>query len=391
MDYITSLVKQQLKKSIDYRRQLHMHPELGGQEINTSKFIVKELEKMDIEVKTGFAKTGVQGMIYGNNPSGKTIMIRADIDALPIKEMNDIEYKSKYEGIMHACGHDVHTAILLGTANILSKIRHKLNGNVKLCFQPAEESTGGADLMISDGIMDNPKVDYVIGLHVDPTNEVGTVAIEEGAITSYPDFFDIRFIGKGGHGSFPSKAKDPILPAIEAYSMISSITKNISPLDPCVVQICKFNAGTVNAAIPDISELGGTVRTLSSENREIIKNKIEKIVKNISDVHDITYEYKYRGKSYPVYNNKDFVAKVKKSVASVFDKGFVINETMKMGGEDFCFYCDYAPATFMIVGSSNENISTQYGLHNPNFNVDEGVIEKGIEAFVRISIDFLSK
>ncbi len=389
MDKISEILNKYSEEIIRNRRKIHECPELGGEEVKTSDFIVEELKKMNIEVKTGFAKTGIQGMLYGKNRD-KTIMIRADIDALPIEELNEIDYKSKEKGKMHACGHDVHTAAVLGAAKILSELREELNGNVKFCFQPAEETVGGADLMVEDGILENPKVDYVIGMHVEPNKKLGTAAIEPGPVTSYPDFFEIKLIGKGGHGSFPAKAIDPILPAVEIYNQLNLISKKISPLEPCVVQICKIQAGNYNAIIPDEAELAGTVRTLSKTNREKVKSLMEKIVKNISEIYDVRYDLYYRGKTFPVMNKTEYVDKVKESVKNIFTDGFVKDENFKIGGDDFCFFSENIPATFLIVGSANEDKSTQFPLHNPRFNVDEKVILKGAEAFSRIAIDYLN-
>ena len=389
MDKISEILNKYSEEIIRNRRKIHECPELGGEEVKTSDFIVEELKKMNIEVKTGFAKTGIQGMLYGKNRD-KTIMIRADIDALPIEELNEIDYKSKEKGKMHACGHDVHTAAVLGAAKILSELREELNGNIKFCFQPAEETVGGADLMVEDGILENPKVDYVIGMHVEPNKKLGTAAIEPGPVTSYPDFFEIKLIGKGGHGSFPAKAIDPILPAVEIYNQLNLISKKISPLEPCVVQICKIQAGNYNAIIPDEAELAGTVRTLSKTNREKVKSLMEKIVKNISEIYDVRYDLYYRGKTFPVMNKTEYVDKVKESVKNIFTDGFVKDENFKIGGDDFCFFSENIPATFLIVGSANEDKSTQFPLHNPRFNVDEKVILKGAEAFSRIAIDYLN-
>lgn len=341
-------------------------------------------------MKRGFAKTGIQGMIYGKNPSGKTIMIRADIDALPMSEENDIEYKSQVNGKMHACGHDIHTAALLGAAKILSQLKDELNGNVKLCFQPAEETVGGADLMVEDGILENPKVDYVIGMHVEPNEKIGTASIEPGPVSSYPDFFEIKFIGKGGHGSFPSKSIDPILPAVEAYNLLNLIPKKVSPLEPCVVQICRFNAGTYDAIIPNEAVIAGTVRTLHKHNREFVREQIEKIIKNISEIYGVKCEFSYRGKTFPVYNTPEVIEAVRDSVKDVFNKGFVVNQSFKIGGDDFCFFSENIPATYMIVGSANEEKDTQYPLHNPKFNVDEKVIKMGAAAFSKIAYDYLN-
>jgi len=390
MDKVLELAKKYSNEMIANRRKIHKNPELGGKEVITSKFIKEELEKLKIEVKTGYAKTGLQGLIYGKNPTGKTIMLRADMDALPINEENILEYKSNVKGQMHACGHDVHIAALLGAAKILSELREELEGNVKLCFQPAEETTGGADLMVEDGILENPKVDYVIGIHVEPNEKIGTASIEGGPVTSYPDFFEIKITGKGGHGSIPSKSIDPILPAVEIYNQLYRIPKKISPLEPCVIQICRFNAGTYDAIIPNEAIIAGTIRTLQKHNREIVKNQIDKILKNISEIYGVKYEFSYRGKTFPVYNTPEYIPNVKESVKEIFEKGFVVNETFKIGGDDFCFFSENTPATYIIVGSANENEDTTYPLHNPRFNVDENVIEKGAAAFAKIAIDYLN-
>lgn len=390
MDKIIELGNKYFELMLKDRRCIHKNPELGREEKETSDYISSELEKLGIEVKKGFAITGLQGMLYGKNPNGKTIMLRADMDALPIVEENDIEYRSKNNGKMHACGHDAHVSAVLGAARILSELKDELNGNVKFCFQPAEETTGGADVMVKDGILKNPKVDYVIGMHVDPNIEIGAVSIEEGPVSSYPDFFDIKFIGKGGHGSFPSKTIDPIIPMVETYNLLNLIPKKISPLEPCVVQVCKMNAGIYDAIIPNEATMAGTVRTLHKHNREKVKFEMEKIVKNVSEIYNVKYEFNYRGKTSPVINTPEIVNDVKESIKDIFEKGFVKNESFKIGGEDFSFYSNEVPATFLIVGSSNEKEETKYPLHNPKFNIDEKVILNGALAFSKIVIDYLN-
>ncbi len=391
MERIKELIEKCYEDVVRYRRKIHQNPELGGYEVKTSELIAEELEKMGIEVKKGFAKTGIQGMIYGDNPNGKTIMIRADIDALPIEEKNECNYRSLIKGVMHACGHDVHTAILLGTAKVLSEMKDVINGNVKFCFQPSEEGPGGATEMIKDGIMENPKVDYTIGLHVDPSLKFGEIAVEGGPISAYPRFFDITFKGKGGHGSFPSKSVDPILPAVEAYNMINSIHKKINPLEPCVVQVCQFNAGMAPAAIPNEARIAGTTRTVTKETRDLLERDIRKIAEDVSKLYGVQYEFKYCGGAQPIINDLKYSEKIKESIKNVFEKGFAKNETIKLAADDFCWYADHSPVTYMLLGTSTEDKKTQYPVHNPNFDIDETVMKKGIEAFVRITIDYLNE
>lgn len=391
MDTIQQLASKQAQWQRDIRHQLHAHPELGSEEIETGKLIEKELTAMGIEVRRGYATTGLVGLLHGEKGPGKTIMIRADIDALPMEELNDVPYRSQNPGKMHACGHDAHTASLLGAARILSQLRSEFAGTVKFCFQPAEESsTGGGQAMVQDGVLENPHVDFSIGMHVCPDKPVGYAAIEPGAITSYPDFFYFSFTGKGGHGSFPSKCNDPILPMVAAYQMILGIEKRISPLEPSVVQVCSLQAGSAEAVIPDSSKGMGTVRTLSEKNRNIVKSELERIVKQVAEIYQMDYEFRYRGRCFPVQNDPNLVPKVQGSVASIFDKGFFINESMKIGGEDYCFISEKVPSVYFMAGSSDGTPRTQYPLHSPYFDLDESVMEKASSAFAAIAIDYLN-
>lgn len=388
---IKELSAQYALRQIELRRQIHAHPELGSREFETAALVERELRSMGIEVRRGYAGTGLVGLIHGKSAHGHTILIRADMDALPMTELHDCPYRSQNDGIAHACGHDVHTATLLGAAYILSRLRDEFTGTVKLCFQPAEESSvGGAEAMVHDGVLRDPHVDFAIGMHVSPAKPVGYAAIESGPITAYPDFFSFMFYGKGGHGSCPSKANDPILPLMAAYQMIQNISKRISPLEPAVIQVCSLQAGTAEAVIPDMAKAMGTVRTLHAHNRERIRAELERIVREASDIYQVKGELNYRGRCFPVYNDPEMVVKVRNSVQSIFEKGFFVDETMKIGGEDFCFISKEVPSVFMIVGSSDGTPETEYPAHNPYFDVDERVLQKGSEAFSAIAIDYLN-
>lgn len=388
---IQQLAKEQAQKQIEIRRRIHAHPELGSQEVKTGDLIEKELTDMGIEVHRGYAVTGIVGLIHGEKGPGKTIMIRADMDALPMEELSDCPYRSQNKGVAHTCGHDAHTAALIGAARILSQMRSEFAGTVKLCFQPAEEAaSGGAQAMVAEGLLENPHVDFSIGMHVTPSKPVGYAAIEPGPITSYPDFFSFVFKGKGGHGSFPSKTNDPILPMVAAYQMIQGIGKRISPLEPAVIQVCTLNAGTAEAVIPDSARGMGTVRTLHEHNRMTAKAELERIIKHVAEIYQVEYEFNYRGRCFPVYNDPDMVPKVQESVKDLFDKGFFTDETMKIGGEDYCFISEKVPSVFLIVGSSDGTPRTQFPVHNPHFDLDESVIEKGSAAFAMIALDYLN-
>ena len=388
---ILELAQENAQHQIELRRTIHMHPELGSEEFETGKVIEQELKALGIEVRRGYAGTGLVGLIHGEKGPGKTILIRADMDALPMEELGDTPYRSRVSGKAHMCGHDSHTATLLGAAYILSKLKSEFAGTVKLCFQPAEEaSEGGAQAMVEDGVLQDPPVDFAIGMHVSPSQTVGKVAIEPGPITSYPDFFSFKYIGKGGHGSFPCKSNDPILPLVEAYQMIQGITKRVSPLEPAVVQICTLNAGTAEAVIPDSGYALGTVRTHHKHNREIIRTELERIVRQVAEIYQVQYEFKYRGRCFPVQNDPEMVPFVRESVADIFEDGFFSDESMKIGGEDYCFISEHVPSVFMIVGSSDGTPETQYPLHNPYFRLDERVMQKGSMAFATIAMDYLN-
>lgn len=391
MTKIEQLDRDGAQHQIDIRRQIHTHPELGSEEVLTSDLVAKELTDMGAEVQRGYAVTGVVGLIHGKKGPGKTIMIRADMDALPMEETGSCPYRSQVAGVAHACGHDVHTASVLGAARILSQMKDEFSGTVKLCFQPAEEaSTGGASQMVAEGLLENPHVDFSIGMHVNPSQQVGMVAIEPGPITAYPDFFSFTFHGKGGHGSFPSKANDPIAAMVTAYQMINGISKRISPLEPAVIQVCSIQAGTAEAVIPDSAKAMGTVRTLHEHNRMIVKKNLEQIVQQVADLYGMKYEFNYRGRCFPVQNDPTLVPYVKESVSAIFEKGFYADEALKIGGEDYCFISQQVPSVFMVVGCSDGTPATQYPLHNPNFNVDESVMEKASAAFAQIALDYLN-
>lgn len=391
MTEIERLAEAYAPRQIELRRQIHAHPELGSQEIATGDLIEKELTAMGIELRRGYATTGLVGLIHGKKGPGRTIMIRADMDALPMEELGDCPYRSQNKGVAHMCGHDAHTAALIGAARILSQLRDEFPGTVKLCFQPAEEAaTGGAQAMVEEGVLEDPHVDFSIGMHVTPAKPVGYAAIEPGPITSYPDFFSFVFTGKGGHGSFPSKANDPILPMVAAYQMIQGIGKRISPLEPAVIQVCTLSAGSAEAVIPDSAKVMGTVRTLHEHNRTVVRQELEQIVRHVAEIYQVKYEFHYRGRCFPVYNDETLVPKVRKSVQHIFEKGFFEDETMKIGGEDYCFISGKVPSVFLIVGSSDGTPKTEFPVHNPYFSLDESVIEKGSAAFATIAMDYLN-
>ncbi|MGQ9693850.1 MAG: M20 metallopeptidase family protein [Thermodesulfobacteriota bacterium] len=374
---------------IEIRRTIHMYPELGFEEVKTSQLVAQWLEKFGLEVKTGIAQTGVVGLLKGAKP-GKTVAIRADMDALPIEEANDIPYRSQIKGKMHACGHDAHTTILLGVARFFSSLGEQIKGNIKWIFQPAEEGGGGGKVMADAGVLENPKVDAIFGAHVYPDLNIGQVGIHEREGLAATDRFIIKLLGKGGHGAYPHLCKDPILAAGHMITQIHSIvSRNVPPLESAVITIGKISGGSAFNIIPDDVELIGTVRSLTPQVREILKNRLEEEVQGIARSFDIDYKFTFNY-GYPALINDPTMSRL---VADVCVRGFGKNSVVyvkpSMGGEDFAYYLQKVPGAFFRLGVRNEQKGIVQTFHNANFNIDEDVLPFGVEVFVRIINEFL--
>lgn len=374
---------------IEIRRTIHRHPELGFEEVRTSKLVAEWLEKFDLEVKTGIAKTGVVGLLRGAKP-GKTVAIRADMDALPIEEANEVSYRSQIKGKMHACGHDAHTTILLGVARFFSSIRDQVKGNIKWIFQPAEEGGGGGQIMTEEGVLENPKVDVIFGAHVYPDLSIGQVGIHEREGLAATDRFIIKLLGKGGHGAYPHLCKDPILAAGHMITQIHSIvSRNVPPLDSAVITIGKISGGTAFNIIPDEVELIGTVRSLTPQVREILRNRLEEEVQGIARSFGIDYQFTFNY-GYPALINDPNISRLVANVcARAIGQENVIYVKPSMGGEDFAYYLQKVPGAFFRLGCRNEQKGIVQTFHNANFNIDEEVLPFGVEIFVRLINEFL--
>ncbi len=372
------------------RRYLHTIPETAFQEVETSKFIAKTLSEIDgVEVKTGVAKTGVVGLLKGNGE--KTIALRADMDALPVMEENDVEYKSHQKGKMHACGHDAHMSILLGSAMILSKIKDKLRGNVKFIFQPSEESLpGGAMQMIDEDVLENPKVDVILGLHSDPTIETGKVGYKTGELMAFTSEFTILLHGKGGHAAEPHRSIDPIVMASDVIQAIQKISSRwTGPLQPVVVTIGAIHGGTTFNIIPDIVELKGTVRLLNMHLVDLTEKKIHDILETITNLYGGSYEFDFvRG--YPVLRNDEkFTLFASNVLLKLLGQDNIIRlQKPLMGGEDFAYYLTKVPGTFLRLGTGNKQKNTTFPWHHSKFNIDEDALPIGVAVFVQCAIDF---
>lgn len=377
-------------KLIKIRRDLHAHPELGLEEYRTSGIIAAYLEELGLEVKRGVGKTGVVALLRGSM-EGKTILLRADMDCLKLDEKNEIDYKSVNKGYMHACGHDAHITWLLGAAMILCDFKEQIKGNVKFVFQPAEEFSAGAELMIAEGVLENPKVDAAIGAHIWPYVEAGKIAVKSGAIMASTDMFKIEVHGEGGHGAHPHKCIDPLVAATEIFMALQTIvSRRIDPLEPAVVTVGKFNAGTAYNIISDKALMEGTIRTINNETREKIPKIMEEIINGITEANGASYKFQYQQFHPPVMNDKNMTELIKKSTEKLLGKDALLNiEKPAMTGEDFSFFQQKIPGVFFWVGNGDEEKCTNVALHSPNFKVEESNLVRAAALFAECALEFL--
>ncbi|MBE9217584.1 M20 family metallopeptidase [Dolichospermum flos-aquae] len=371
---------------VEWRRQIHQKPELGFQEKITAEFISQKLQNWGIEHQVGIAQTGIVAIIKGEKSTpGKVLAIRADMDALPIQELNEVPYCSQREGIMHACGHDGHTAIALGTAYYLHQHRQDLNGTVKIIFQPAEEGPGGAKPMIAAGVLNNPDVDAIIGLHLWNNLPLGTVGVRPGALMAAVELFRCTIFGKGGHGAIPHQTVDSLVVAAQIVSALQTIvSRNINPLDSAVVTVGEFHAGTAVNVIADTAKMGGTVRYFNPDLAGFFKERIEKIIAGICQSHGANYDLDYIHLYPPVINDADIAALVRSVAQEVIEIPIgVFSECQTMGGEDMSFFLQEVPGCYFFLGSANAEKKLDYPHHHPRFDFDETALPIGVEMFVR--------
>jgi carboxypeptidase Ss1 len=373
------------------RRDLHENPELSYMEVRTAKVVAGHLKCLGIEVETEIGGThGVLGVLKGAK-EGKVVGLRADMDALPVTEDVELSFKSKNFGVMHSCGHDTHVAMLLGAAELLAKHRADLSGTVKFFFQSAEEDggRGGAKPMIEAGVMENPKVDYVFGLHIGGEYPSGTFGIRAGPFMAAPDAFKIRIIGRGGHGSRPQETIDPIFISAELIVALQGIsTRIINPVEPFVISVCSIHSGTKDNIIPDDAELQGTIRTLNEKTRELAKESVARITKSICEAYGAKHELEFKKDAYPVtYNDEKVTEKVREILKTV--RGTKTNEIdVKLGAEDFSRFLQKAPGTFYYLGTKNEKKGCIYPNHSSKFKVDEDVLKFGSASLAKLAIEF---
>ena len=389
MSEVKRLGEKYLQHMINLRETIHMYPEDGFSEFTTSKIIIEELEKLGIKVQKNVAKTGVVGLIEGKYP-GKTVLLRADMDALKIQEQADVEYKSKIDGMMHACGHDGHVAGLLGAAMILNELNDELEGNVRLMFQPNEEAFLGSKAMIEAGVLENPKVDAAFAAHLWGYLNEGEVHLKEGPMMASPDIFNIKVIGKGGHGAVPQESIDPIVITCQIVNSLQTIvSRKINPLDPVVITCGRIQGGDCHNVIPNEVELEGTIRTFNEETRNWVPKVMEDLIRGITTSQGAAYEFKYEPKYPALINDKYMTSFAKESLKKVVGEENVFDlKEPNMGGEDFAYFAQKVPSAFIFVGIAN-NKSEPVIHHNPYFKWDSKNVGILAQSLSQIAIDYL--
>jgi amidohydrolase len=364
---------------VKWRRYLHTNPELSYEEHNTSKYVSTQLKNFGIDLQTPMASTGLVAIIEGKNPTSGAIALRADMDALPIQEANDVEYKSTRAGVMHACGHDVHTASLLGTAKILQQVRDQFEGTIKLIFQPGEEKNpGGASYMIKEGALDNPNPSSIIGQHVMPLIPVGKVGFREGMYMASSDEIYLKVIGKGGHGATPELAIDPILIASHIIIALQQIiSRNASPKQPTVLTFGRIIGEGATNIIPNEVNIAGTFRALNElwrkEGLEKIKKMAESIAEGMGGRCEVTIS-----KGYPyLENNPELTRRIRAAAEAYLGRENVVDLDLTLGSEDFAYYSHIIPASFYRLGTRNDAKGLTSYVHTPTFDIDEDALKIG--------------
>lgn len=385
---IHQFIKNNQADMIATRRYLHAHPEQSLQEFETTKYIAKQLDQLGLNY-TLLNPTGLFGEIKGNKP-GKTILLRADIDALSIQELNDVDYKSVNEGSMHACGHDAHAAMLLTAIKALLEVKDDIHGAVRFLFQPAEEIAKGARIVSEQGVLDG--VDSVFGIHIWTVDEVGQISCQAGPSFASTDRFTIKFQGTGGHGGQPHMTHDAIIMASEYVSNVQNIISRVTdPQQPAVLTVGKFQAGDRWNIIAENAEIEGTVRTYDQETRDKIEDAMKVYADNIANMYGGTAEVDYERLIDPVFNEENAAKLVQATAAAAFGTSKIQDNVPTMGGEDFGYYLTKVPGAFATVGTRNPNKGSDYPHHSARFNIDEDSLAIGAELHAQYALAYLNQ
>lgn len=377
---VKSLASKHFEAIVAIRRHIHAHPELSYQEYETAKYVAGQLRKLGIEPTEGVADTGLTALIKGKNPDKKVVALRGDMDALPIQEENDVAYKSTNDGVMHACGHDVHTACLLGAATILNELKDEFEGTIKLVFQPGEEKNpGGASLMIKAGALENPRPNTMVGQHVLPYIPTGKLGFRAGKYMASADEVYLTVKGRGGHAALPDKAIDPIVISAQIISALQTvISRNADPKMPTVLTFGAIHGGSAQNIIPNEVKIAGTFRALDEDWRfkahKLITNIASNIAEGMGGSCDVNIDV-----GYPfLHNDEDATAVARAAACEYIGEENIVDLDLWLGAEDFAYYSHEVPSCFYRLGTGNEAKETTFGAHTPRFNVDEDAIELGI-------------
>ena len=389
---------------IEWRRYFHKYPELSNREFHTAKKIEEHLRKLGMEVQTGIARTGVVGVLKGDNP-GKVVALRADIDALPVTERNDLPFKSEVTtkfldtetGVMHACGHDTHIAILMGVAEVLSKHKDKIYGTIKFIFQPAEEGPppgeeGGAKLMIKEGVLKNPDVDAIFGLHINSGTPVGTIKYKSGGTMAAVERFVVTVKGKQTHGSAPWSGVDPILISAKIIDGFQTIISREAPLveEAAVITVGKITSGVRFNIIPESAEMIGTVRTLDPNMRTLIMNRMNEMAANIAKAYGGTATIEWQNNTVITYNDPELTANMLPTLKNVAGSDNVRLMKATTGGEDFSYFQEVVPGFYFFLGGMTPGNTQPFPHHTPDFKIDESGMLLGVKAMTQLSLDYLN-
>ncbi len=376
---------------IALRRDFHQHPELGFEEFRTSKIIADWLNSLGLQVKTGIAKTGVIGVLQGMTES-PVVLLRVDMDALPIEEQNNVDYASEVSGKMHACGHDGHVAIGLGVVKLLAAHRDRLPGTVKFVFQPAEEGDGGARQMVAEGVLDNPRPDYAMGVHIWNEKPLGEYALTPGPLMAGGEIFSVRIKGKGGHGAAPHKSVDPVATVAQIITALQTITsRNINPLESAVVSVCTVNTGSAFNIIPHEAIFTGTIRTFKPSVFATVRDRFADIVHNIASAMNCDAEISIERVTYPVINDPEITAIMSEVVHQIDRDAIIDSAHQTMGSEDFSYMMQEIPGCFLLVGSANPQKSLDYGHHHPKFDFDETCLPFAVAILAQGVVELLER
>ncbi|MBT8373232.1 MAG: amidohydrolase [Deltaproteobacteria bacterium] len=383
---IRQLVSEDKQLIINTRRDLHKIPEIGYTEEKTSVYVADHLSRLGLDVQTGMAQFGVVGLLATDKP-GPTLMIRADMDALPLKEETGLAFASTHEGVMHACGHDAHMAMALGAATVLARIKKDLKGTIKFVFQPAEEGPGGAKPMIDAGVMENPKVDYAIGCHLWPEIAEGTIGVRTGPFLAAMDRFDLKIIGQGGHGAMPHLCIDALEVGTQVVNALQRISsRHLNPLEPAVVTVGSFHAGTAFNIIPGEAEMSGTTRTFNLDIWDTWEQRLEKVIGGVCESMNADFELKFAKGYPPTINDESISEVVRRCAANVVGRERVVRPDQSMGGEDMSYFLQKSKGCFFALGVGREGYAS---VHNPKFNFNEEVLPLGVETHCRAALELL--